>query len=134
MYWPCRPSSTGVTGKPSRDVRTGTRGIGANVGRIRIEVVAEARRLSTERPDVDVERDALEEAAVAPEDLAAAVPRGSQTTPILGAQAVVDVDAGLAEAIVHLLPLPPEAGVDRQIRRHPPTVLRIERRVERAGS
>ena len=114
----------------AEQARAGRRArVGDEVHRRRVEVVAEAGRLAAERPDVDVHRDALVEAAPVREQLAASVPREVPDDSQSGCPVLGEVDRRLAGAVADLLTLPADARIDREVRGRPPAVLQVERAV-----
>ena len=94
------------------------------------EVVGLRLQLTAERADVDVGRDVLVVTAVVGEDLAlAVVHRIPGEADARGAQFFFRSMTVLPKRSPRLLPLPADAAFDREVRQHPPGVLRVDRRV-----
>ena len=101
------------------------------IRRARIEVVAEALDFATERPDVDVHRDALVEAAPVRVDLAAVVARHVPDEADAWRPVLIQLERGLVVAVADVLAFPADAAVDREDVPDLPAVLRVERNVAR---
>ena len=122
MYCPFRSGSAGVASTQER-LRTRSCRILQVVGGVGAEVVAEALDLAAERADVDVHRDALEEAAPVRIQLAAVVPRDIPDEADARRPVVLQIERGLLIAVANVLPFPADSGVHRKSARQLSTSL-----------